>query len=255
MKLISLQSGSNGNCVYVEADGVRLLFDAGISGTQAQERLSVRGCDVHDVDALLISHDHADHARNMGVYCRKFQLPVYVTAATYRAAHRYRPGEIRDVRHFSAGETLRFRGVSVETVRTPHDGVDGVVFIVDDGRHRLGILTDLGHAFADLRPILESLDAVLLESNYDPELLIQGDYPVWLKQRIQGPGGHLSNLESAELLQAVAAQRMRWACLGHLSEKNNTPTLALETHRRILADKVPLNVASRYHVSREMIIY
>ncbi len=254
MKLISLQSGSNGNCLYVEADGVRLLFDAGISGIQAQKRLAAHGRDVQGIDALLISHDHADHARNMGVYHRKFQLPVYVTAATYRAAHRYRPGEIRDLRHFTAGETLRFGSVTVETVRTPHDGADGVVFVIDDGRHRLGILTDLGHVFDDLPSVLESLDAVLLESNYDPELLINGDYPVWLKQRIQGPGGHLSNLESAELLQAVACRRMRWACLGHLSENNNTPALAIETHRSILADKVPLYVASRYRVSREMII-
>jgi len=252
MKVISLQSGSNGNCIYVEADGVRLLFDAGISGIQAQERLGMHGRDAEGLDALLISHDHTDHARNMGVYHRKFGLPVYVTSETYRAASRHRLGEIGDLNHFTAGETLRFGKVVVETVSTPHDGVDGVVFVVDDGKHRLGILTDLGHVFGDLKPLIASLDAVLLESNYDPEMLASGDYPDWLKERIEGPGGHISNLESAELLRTAASKRMKWACLGHLSHDNNTPALALETHRKILGSRTLLLVATRYEPSGVM---
>ena len=252
MKVISLQSGSNGNCIYVEADGVRLLFDAGISGIQAQERLGLHGRDAEGLDALLISHDHTDHARNMGVFHRKFGLPVYVTSETYRASSRHRLGEIGDLNHFIAGETLRFGKVVVETVSTPHDGVDGVVFVVDDGKHRLGILTDLGHVFGDLPAIICSLDAVLLESNFDPEMLANGDYPDWLKERIEGPGGHISNLESAELLRTAASKRMKWACLGHLSHDNNTPALALETHRKILGERAPLYVATRYESSGVM---
>lgn len=249
MKVISLQSGSNGNCVYVEADGVRLLFDAGISGTQARERLGRHGRNVSDVDALLISHDHVDHSRSMGVYHRKFGVPVYVTNRTYRAAIRHKLGELRDLHHFSAGETLRFDGLTVETISTPHDGVDGVVFVVDDGKHRLGILTDLGHVFRDLVPIVRSLDAVLLESNYDPQMLAVGGYPAWLKQRIEGPGGHLSNPESGELLLRAASKRLQWACLGHLSKDNNTADVALETHRKILGKRLPLFVATRYRAT------
>jgi len=249
VKVISLQSGSNGNCIYVEADGVRLLFDAGISGIQVTQRLALHGRDASSLNALLISHDHVDHSRSMGICHRKFGLPVYVTAKTYRAASRYRLGEIGDLNHFSAGETLRFRKVVVETISTPHDGVDGVVFVVDDGKHRLGILTDLGHVFGDLAAVIRSLDAVLLESNYDPEMLANGDYPDWLKGRIEGPGGHISNLEAAELLRVAAAKRMKWACLGHLSHDNNTPDLALETHRKILGKRLPLYVATRYEPS------
>ena len=252
MKVISLQSGSNGNCIYVEADGVRLLFDAGISGIQAQERLASHGRNTEGLAALLISHDHTDHARNMGVYHRKFGLPVYVTSETYRAASRCRLGKMGDLNHFTAGEALRFGKVVVETISTPHDGVDGVVFVVDDGRHRLGILTDLGHVFGDLKPLIGSLDAVILESNYDPEMLANGDYPEWLKERIEGPGGHISNLESAELLRTAGSKRMKWACLGHLSHDNNTPALALETHRRILGSRTPLYVATRYEPSGVM---
>ncbi|NLX99531.1 MAG: MBL fold metallo-hydrolase [Rhodopirellula sp.] len=246
MRIISLQSGSNGNCIYVETDGVRLLFDAGISGIQAQERLAFHGREIKGVDALLISHDHSDHVRSMGIFHRKFALPVYVTAKTYRASSQYGLGEMKAVNHFGAGESLRFGKVVVETIPTPHDGVDGVGFVVDDGQHRLGVLTDLGHVFSDLEPIIRSLDAAVLESNYDPEMLANGSYPRWLQKRIAGPGGHISNRESAELLLKTASNRMKWACLAHLSHDNNTPDLALRTHRTVLGDRMSLFVATRH---------
>jgi phosphoribosyl 1,2-cyclic phosphodiesterase len=252
MQVISLQSGSNGNSVYVEAGDVRLLFDAGISGSKAQERLALHGRDIAAVDAVLISHDHVDHARSMGIYHRKFGLPVYVTAKTHRAARRHKLGEIRNIGHFSAGEALRFGKVVVETIATPHDGADGVVFVVDDGKHRLGVLTDLGHVFSELEAIIGTLDAVLLESNYDPDMLATGSYPEWLKQRIEGPGGHISNRESAELLLKSASKRMKWACLAHLSQDNNTPDLAIETHCQVLGQRLPIYVATRYGATEVM---
>ena len=252
MRIISLQSGSNGNCVYVEAGGVKLLFDAGISGAQVQQRLALHGRDVAAVDAVLISHDHVDHSRSMGILHRKFGLPIYATAETYQAASRYRLGKIADLRHFRSGETLRFGKVLVETIATPHDAQDGVVFVVDDGQRRLGILTDLGHVFTGLDAVIASLDAVLLESNYDPEMLAHGSYPAWLKARIAGPAGHISNFEAAELLRTAASSRLKWACLGHLSQDNNTPQLALATHRKILGQRLPLGVATRYEASDVM---
>jgi len=247
MLVIALQSGSNGNCVYVEADGARLLFDAGISGKQAQLRLAAYGRDICSTHAVVISHDHADHVRSMGIYQRKFGLPVYLTPKTHSiATTRYSLGQIDDVHYFEAGATIRFGNVSVETIHTPHDGADGVAFIVDDGRSRLGILTDLGHVFDNLAPTISSLDAVLIESNYDPTMLTNGDYPVWLKARIRGPGGHLSNVEAAELLLTAAEQRLKWACLAHLSQDNNNPEVALATHHKILGNRFPLHVASRH---------
>jgi phosphoribosyl 1,2-cyclic phosphodiesterase len=252
MQIISLQSGSNGNSIYVEAGGVRLLFDAGISGIQAKRRLAVHDRDIARVDAVLISHDHADHSRCMGVYHRKFGLPIYATAKTHRAASRYDLGEIADLRHFHAGETLRIEQVAVETIATPHDGVDGVVFVVDDGKHRLGILTDLGHVFSGLTDLIGSLDAVLLESNYDPQMLADGPYPEFLKERIEGPGGHISNLEAAELLKSNTGKRMQWACLAHLSQDNNTPQLAVKTHHRLLGKRLPILVATRYEATAVM---
>ncbi|MDY6914073.1 MAG: MBL fold metallo-hydrolase [Planctomycetota bacterium] len=243
----SLQSGSNGNCIYVEADGVKLLLDAGISGYQAERRLAMRGRDIRDVDALIISHDHRDHVRCAGVYQRKYGIPIYVTAQTLQAAMgRNGLGTLRDVRCFTAGELLRFGKVAIETIPTPHDSADGVAFVVAAGGRRLGILTDLGCVFDELRAAVGSLDAVFLESNYDPHMLETGVYPRFLKDRISGPGGHISNVEAAELLSSSAGGRLKWACLAHLSEQNNDPQLALATHRKILGRRLPLYAASRY---------
>ncbi len=249
MRVISLQSGSNGNCIYVETAGARLLLDAGLSGIQVQRRLALHGRDVRGVDAVVISHDHADHCRSMGILHRKFGLPIYVTAETFRAAACYGLGKIAALRHFGSGQTLRIGDVAIETIATPHDGVDGVAFVIDDGRRRLGILTDLGHVFSGLEDVLRSLDAVVLESNYDAEMLADGPYPVWLQERIRGPAGHISNVESAELLQKAASKRLQWACLAHLSEDNNTPAVALRTHRRIVGRRLPLVVATRHEAT------
>lgn len=250
MTLISLQSGSNGNCYYVESATTAILIDAGIPGSEAEGRLAALGRDIRDVKAVVISHDHSDHASSAGVYARKFGIPVYMTAATYAAAkRRFSLGRIEALEHFAAGDTLRIGSLRVETVPTPHDAADGVALVVQHRRRRVGVLTDLGHVFAGLKEVVRSLHGVLLESNYDPDLLQNGSYPPWLKARIRGTGGHLSNAEAAELLRDAAAPRLEWACLGHLSEHNNRPELALETHRRIGGHAAPLHAASRWEAT------
>lgn len=238
MNLLSLQSGSNGNCLYVEAGDIKLLFDAGISGKQAAESLARAGRDISDVDALIISHDHADHSRCAGIFQRKFGIPMWITDKTLRASDSYHNlGPLGEIRHFRAGSSMDFGHVRIETLPTPHDGVDGVSFIIDDGKSRLGIFTDLGHVYEDLKSALESVDAALIESNYDPEMLQNGPYPQHLKIRIAGPHGHISNIESAELI-ARHGSRLGWICLGHLSGENNTPEMALRTHLTINGNKL-----------------
>jgi phosphoribosyl 1,2-cyclic phosphodiesterase len=173
-------------------------------------------------------------------------LPLYVTAPTLAASRlRCDLGPLTDIRRFRSGDSFTIGALTVETLPTPHDGADGVAFIVSDGHARLGILTDLGHPFRGLARILSTLNGVFLESNYDPDMLENGPYPGFLKQRIRGPQGHLSNFESAFLLEA-AGGGLAWACLAHLSEVNNTPQVALATHSRILGDRIPLSAASRH---------
>jgi len=244
----SLQSGSNGNSIYVEADGVRLLFDAGISGRSAAGRMAQHGRDIREVDALIVSHEHSDHVRCVGVYQRLFGLPIYMTRTTHRAVW-CDLGPLRDVRYFRSGDPLHFGRVTVHTLRTPHDAADGVVFVVECDGRRLGILTDLGHPFERLGGLLRELDAAYLESNYDPRMLAEGPYPPYLKARITGLGGHLSNDESADLVKSCGRHRPKWIALAHLSEQNNDPELALETHRSRVGNGYPLHLAGREGVS------
>ncbi len=245
MRFCSLQSGSNGNCLYVADDRTQILLDAGISGKQAELRLAHHGLSIREIDAVLISHDHSDHTRSMGIFQRKFSLDVWTTERTVQAAAaRNRLGRMDRVRTFRSGLRVQIGSLRVETYRTPHDAAEGVVFVVDDGHRRLAVLTDLGHVFAGLDEIIRSCDAVLLESNYDAEMLAAGPYPAFLKRRIAGSAGHISNLEAAELL-AAAGRNLAWACIGHLSGENNSPARALKTHQYCLGSKAVIHLAGR----------
>jgi phosphoribosyl 1,2-cyclic phosphodiesterase len=248
MITFSLQSGSNGNSIYVEAGEVRLLFDAGISAREIMGRLARHDRNIRRLTAVLISHEHCDHTRGAGVLQRKFKVPVYLTMPTHRAIGDSL-GPLGDVRYFLSGDTLTFGDVQVHTLRTPHDAVDGVAFVVEHAGRRLGIFSDLGHPFAALRTALDSVDAAYLESNYDPHMLANSEYPARLKERIRGDSGHLSNEEAAELLRGCTARERAWVALAHLSQVNNHPDVALETHRRVLGPAYPLFVAGRHAVT------
>lgn len=243
MLTFSLQSGSNGNSIYVEAAGVRLLFDAGISGRVAKQRMAAHGRDVRSVQALIVSHDHHDHVSGVGVLHRLFGIPIYISRATAQAC-RHALGKTAPPRYFTSGDLLEFGPLRVHTLRTPHDAVDGVAFVVECEGRRLGIFTDLGHPFAAFRAALADVHAAYVESNYDPQMLENGGYPERLKARIRGDGGHLSNDESAACVQADG-RGLRWTALAHLSENNNRAELAFEAHRRAVGREFPLFLAPR----------
>jgi phosphoribosyl 1,2-cyclic phosphodiesterase len=188
----------------------------------------------------------------MGIYQRKFGLEVWATRRTLQAASRSgRLGKMDRVRTFRIAEPLRLGSVTVEMIATPHDAAEGAAFVIEAEGKRLGVLTDLGYVFEGLEETVRSLDALLLESNYDPEMLQGGPYPAHLKRRIRGDGGHLSNAEAAELIDRAGAN-LSWACLGHLSGENNTPELALSTARQVVSRKVPIRLATRDRVSDVM---
>jgi len=258
MDVISLQSGSEGNSFFIEAGDVRLLVDAGISGCQAEQRLARHGRQIRDIQGLLITHDHRDHSRCLGVYHRKFNIPVYVTRRTLAAAQRWNQlGKITNPNFFLPGQTLAFENgpsrVLVHSLLTPHDGAEGVAYVIEHEDQRVGILTDLGHVFDGLRDVLLSLDAVVIESNYDPHLLKTGPYPDSLKRRISGPFGHLSNHDASKLVSTVDVfGRLRWACLCHLSQENNSPDIAVNTFREHVSNRVHVHVASRVCESEVM---
>lgn len=249
MRAISLQSGSNGNCVFLECGETRLLFDAGISGLSAQTRLAVHGIDIRTVDAVLISHDHSDHVSCAGVLHRKFGLGLWMTEKTHAVIARYKKlGRVGPIQHIPVGGSFRIKNVTVETLPTPHDAADGVCFAVDDGTRRFGVCTDLGHVFSGLPDFIASLDGVLLESNFDPYMLENGPYPEDLIARVSGKHGHISNFEAAELLKKHG-KRLKQTLLGHISAENNNEPLVEKTHREILGKRFSFCIASRYGAS------
>ncbi len=248
MEVITLQSGSAGNCVFVRSGDTRLLFDAGISGNNAESRLAEFGYDIRDCNALVLSHEHSDHICGIGAFHRKFGLPVYANLRTWNAT-RAKPstGCIGNPNYFVSGKPFQIGSLRIETLRTPHDATEGVCFVIEDveSGQRFGLFTDLGHVFNGLQKVIGTLDAVLIESNYDDDMLRGGPYPQYLKDCISGKRGHISNKESAELLDACSASQLQWVCLGHLSAKNNSPEVALATHRERHGNRFTLFCADR----------
>ena len=250
MKVIAIQSGSKGNCIYLETGNTQLLFDAGISGLRAQNCLAHFGIDIRRVDALFVTHEHCDHVSHAGTFSRKFKIPLWMTEKTHEASKK-RIGRVANVQHFQANSSFRFQNVTIEAVSTPHDAVDSVCFVVDDGHFRFGVCTDLGHVFPDLPGVIESLDGVLLESNYDPEMLEMGIYPPELKARVRGLHGHLSNIEASTLVQRHG-KRLQQVMLGHISDENNTEPLVLQTLQRIAGNRCPCELAHRHACSNQL---
>jgi len=255
VKVISLASGSNGNCYYIEGNDSSLIVDAGISGRCADERITDFNRFLVDACGLLISHDHRDHVHAAGVFHRKFDLPLYIAPSTLRTAkRRCRLGTLGDIRPFRPGDSFEVGEFTIETIETPHDSEDSVGFVIDNGRLRVAVLTDLGDPFGKLRMLLSTLDAVIIESNYDPDMLEKSDYPAFLKRRVAGPRGHISNQQAGQLLRDCTSQRLQWACLAHLSGTNNSPELARETVANITENTIELYVATREGASPMMTV-
>ena len=253
MLVIPLQSGSKGNCFYFEAGESKFLIDAGITIRQATQRLNSHGRDLSKVSALFVTHDHSDHSRYVVDYAKRLNITVHLTERTLQTVNRYsKKGPVPNATCFQAGESLCIGDIQIHSIPTPHDAVDGVAYVVEHENRRVGVLTDLGHVFSGLREVLQSLDAVIIESNYDESMLNIGPYPEFLKRRIRGNGGHLSNEDSAKLIHENAAERLQWICLCHLSDENNCPDTAIRTHQVWLGEDYPIYVAKRHQVSEIM---
>ena len=245
MELISLQSGSNGNCYFIRGQQSSIVVDAGISGKRAQERLAEFGHDLSDASGLVVSHDHSDHAGCAGVFHRKFSLPIYATRKTYTAM-RHKIGKVDSYRPFAPHEPFDVGEFSILPILTPHDAAEACGLIIRQGEKSIGIFTDLGCVFEGLGEAISTVDAVVLECNYCPRMLQQGGYPYHLKQRITSDRGHISNTQCAQTL-ATFGRHLKWVALGHLSGENNTPRHALEIVTAQLGDTIPLTLLSRDH--------
>ncbi len=234
MRLVSIASGSSGNCIYVGSDHTHILVDAGISNKRIEQGLNDIGVKGSELDAIAITHEHSDHIKGLGVLARKHQLPIYATRETLEEI-----ASDKGLGDFPSGlfhEVLPDVQLSIGDLElTPfsidHDAANPVAYRIKQGRHSVAVATDMGHYDQYIIDHLQGLDAILLESNHDVNMLETGPYPYYLKQRILGDHGHLSNENAGRLLSHILHDHLKKILLGHLSKENNYEALAYETVR------------------------
>lgn len=252
MRLVSIASGSSGNCVYIGSENTHILVDAGISNKRIEQGLNEIGLKGSELDGVLITHEHSDHIRGLGILARKYPIPIYGTKETLeeigsKASLGDYPKELLhpilpDV-HFFVGD------LEIKPFHIDHDAANPVAYRVQNGRKSVAVATDLGHYNQYIIDHLQGLNAVLLESNHDVRMLEAGPYPYRLKQRILGDYGHLSNENCGRLLNCILHDNLKKILLGHLSKENNYEELAYETVRLEISQGETRYEASDFSIS------
>ena len=240
-RIVTLFSGSGGNCTYVRVGDIAVLIDAGKSARRVCQALTQIGSDISEINAIFVTHDHNDHTSALEILAKKYAIPIHMTEESATLFDRYPDSPIHRclVRH-----EIRYReqigALGISSFRTPHDSRMSVGYRLEfkaDGNTRaFGVATDIGYVSEELREGLQGCEAVVLESNHDVEMLMKGPYPYELKKRIRSNRGHLSNADSAAFAAELYAGGTGAFLLAHLSEENNEPTLALEEAMCAISD-------------------
>ena len=243
LSITSLNSGSNGNCYYIGNEQEAVLVDAGISCRETEKRLKRLGLSIHKIKAIFISHEHSDHIRGLPNLAKKYQLPIYITPATLLNARLSPDNQL--VRVLEAYEPVIIGSLSITAFPKLHDASDPHSFVIECDGVMVGVFTDIGAPCERLIHYFSQCHAAFLEANYDDEMLNQGHYPYFLKNRIRGGKGHLSNKQALSLFTGYKPAHMSHVLLSHLSKDNNCPELVkalFDQH----ASGTEVVVASRY---------
>ncbi|NLR59082.1 MBL fold metallo-hydrolase [Chitinophaga polysaccharea] len=241
--ITSLNSGSNGNCYYIGNDSEAVLIDAGISCRETEKRMTRLGLSMKKVKAIFISHEHSDHIRGVEVLAKKYRLPVYITPGTL--THGGLSLDAQLVVDFNPYEAIPVGSLSVTAFPKHHDASEPHSFVVSGNAVTIGIFTDIGAPCEHVVRHFQQCHAAFLEANYDEEMLEKGRYPYYLKNRIRGGKGHLSNRQALEIFTTHRPAFMSHLLLAHLSRDNNNPDLVqalFDQH----ANGTQIIVASRY---------
>ncbi len=240
-KIVTLFSGSGGNCTYVKIGRTALLIDAGKSAKRVCDALRQIGTDISEIGGIFVTHDHNDHTSALEILSKKYGIPVHMTEGSAAMYDRYPDSAVHRclVRH-DTHYRVRLGEVEVISFRTPHDSRMSVGYRMEfeknGKRHAVGVATDIGYVTEEIRMGLTGCEAVVLESNHDVDMLMEGPYPYDLKKRIRSNRGHLSNEDSAHLAAELWQSGTEAFLLAHLSEENNDPTLALEAATLAISD-------------------
>lgn len=232
MKLCSIASGSSGNCIYVGSEDTNILIDVGISKKRIEEGLKAIGVACEDLDGILITHEHSDHIQGLGVFSRKYKIPVYATSGTIRGIEGYKSlGKMPEglLHQVKVDETFQVGSLEIHPFAISHDALEPSGFRVEKDGKTVAVATDLGIYDEYIVENLKDVNALVLEANHDIHMLEVGPYPYPLKRRVMGDQGHLSNELSGRLLCDILHDRLQCVMLGHLSKDNNYENLAYET--------------------------
>ncbi len=237
-----LASGSKGNSLFVSCDNTSILIDAGLSGIEIQRRLNAVELEPESLDAIIITHEHSDHVKGAGILHRRYNIPVYITKKTWQACSNL--GEIEDLQFFECGKSFKINQIVINPFSISHDAMDPVGLTLEYENYKLGVATDLGIATNLVKDYLKNSNILYLESNHDPEMLINGSYPWHLKQRIKSRTGHLSNIDAKDLIKELKIDNLEHIILAHLSEENNCPKKAVaEVAKGLNGSNITLHVA------------
>ena len=255
----SLYSGSSGNCLFVETDNTKILIDAGVSQRKIVDALASFNVDLSEIDAILVTHEHSDHIKNLGVISQKYDIPVYINSKTLNSIPSQKEKISEENRKlFTSNKTFSVNELDIFPFSIPHDAIDPCGFNIFYKGKKITIATDIGHIEKKMLNNFKDSDFILLEANYDPDILKYSRYPYVLKQRILSPVGHLSNTTAGKTLAEIVSKspNCKKAMLGHLSKENNFPELALKTvqeeleRENISSKSFSLSVASRDYPSK-----
>ena len=244
MKYCSIASGSNGNCYYVSKGEDAVLIDVGINTKHVLLRMERLGIDPKGIKAIFITHEHSDHIKGLSVFSKRFQIPVYITSGSYQGTKLKMPEELIHI--IRADQKVQIGELGVMGIPKYHDAKEPCSFVVTDGMLNISIMTDLGRGCDNVKHVIAHSDILLLESNYDEQMLHQGRYSYFLKNRISGGWGHLSNAAALSLFLEHKSTRLKHLILGHLSGENNTVELVDELFRPH-CDGIVLSIAERTH--------
>ena len=251
----SLYSGSSGNCSFVQTNNTKILIDAGESAKKIGEALDSINIDPSSIDAILITHEHSDHVKGLGVFSKKFQVPVYANLETWNAMPKQKEKiDESNIKIFNF-EKFNIGDIEVKPFSIPHDAANPCGFNLYHNNKKMSIATDIGHMNKDIINHLSNSSFMLLEANYEPEILKCSSYPYLLKERIKGPNGHLSNSDAGKTISYLINHGLTNVMLGHLSKENNFPELAYKTvveelmENQISENSLRLSVANRFEVS------
>ncbi len=232
MRLMSIASGSSGNCIYIGSEQAHILVDAGISGKRIEKGLNSLELTGKDIDGIFVTHEHSDHIKGLGVLARKYEIPIYTTGGTVDAM--VKSGNLGKLpegifHEIQEDKDVSIKDLTIHPFAISHDAAQPVGYRFQCGERSIGIATDLGKYNDYIVNNLQNLDALLLEANHDIRMLQVGKYPYYLKQRILGERGHLSNENAGKLLCRLLHDNLKAVFLGHLSRENNYEELAYET--------------------------